>query len=104
MAEIPATARRPRDRQKPAAQVEAEAVGTIEVQYDDITLTFPADMDEIDGDVLDALDDQKLSHVLRALLVNGEWERFKATRPKAKDYPRLFNLYAVQIGLNSAGE
>jgi hypothetical protein len=83
-----------------------EAIGAtaVTVDYAGATYTFPASLDDADGDVLDAVDDMKLSHALRGLLSDDDWRRFKATKPKVKDYSALFDAYAKRIGLTSAGE
>lgn len=104
---IPANARRPRDHQKPkkqAVQIEAEQFETVEVEYAGSTYTFPASLDEASGDVLDAIDAEKISHALKGLLEGGEWERFKKTKPRVRDYADLFSAYAQIIGLETVGE
>lgn len=85
------------------AQIEATS-DTVTVTYQDDTYTFPSSLDDADGDVLDAVDDMKLSHALRGLLSDEDWKRFKATRPKVRDYAGLFDAYAKTVGLGSAGE
>lgn len=85
------------------AQIEAEAA-TVEVKYGDGVYIFPASLDDADGDVIDAIDDQKLSHALRGLLSPGDWRAFKATRPKVRDYAGLFDSFAKTIGLETVGE
>lgn len=77
---------------------------TVEVQYNGMAFTMPASLDDADGDVIDAIDDQKLSHALRGLLDNEQWERFKATKPKVRDYGGLFEAFAAAIGLEGVGE
>lgn len=86
--------------------VEAEATGTdtVEVAYKGVTYAFPASMDDADGDVLEAIDNQKLSHAIRGLLTDDQYKRFKATKPKISDYGALFEAYAKVIGLESVGE
>lgn len=107
---IPATARRPRDHQKPqksqksAVQIEAEQFETVQVEYAGNTYTFPASLDEASGDVLDAIDEEKISRALKGLLEGGEWERFKKTKPRVRDYAGLFSVFAEAIGLETVGE
>lgn len=86
--------------------VENEATGVehVDVDYEGRTYRFPADVEDADGDVLDAIDDQKLSRALRGLLSAADWAAFKSTRPKVRDYTALFNVYAERVGLGSAGE
>ncbi len=100
VAEMP---KQPTDRPKPAVQIEAEAGETVTVTYAGVDYRFPAALDDADGDVIDAVDDQKISHALRGLMPGGEWERFKATSPKIRDYAGLFDTYAKAIGLETTG-
>ena len=104
MTTIPKGAKVPTDHKKPAAQIEAEGVETVQVEYKGATYTFPAGLEDADGDVLDAIDDQKLSHALHGLLEGGEWARFKATKPRVRDYTDMFGAYAKVIGLESLGD
>ena len=96
----------PGDRQakkKTAAQREAEAVETVEVEFDGESYTFPAGLEDADGDVVDALDSMKISHALQGLLSREDWAKFKATKPRVKQYGDLFNVYAEEIGLTDTG-
>jgi len=86
------------------AKLEAENATTVEVEYKGVTYVFPASLDDADGDALDAIDDQKLSHALQGLMAAEEWRKFKATKPKVRDYGELFSAYAQAIGLESVGE
>lgn len=96
----------PQDRKAPkktAAQIEAEGDETVEVPYEGEVYTFPADIESADYEVLEALDNQKLSFVIRALLSTEDYAKFKSTKPKFKDAPALFAAYAEEIGMESAG-
>lgn len=86
------------------AQIEADGELVVDVEYKGKTYQFPASLDDADGDVVDAIDDRKISHALRGLLNSDGWEAFKATKPKVRDYEGLFSAYAERIGLESAGE
>lgn len=88
---------------KDPAQVEADGDETVTVEYQDQTYTFPASLEDADGDVIDAVDDQKLSHALKGLMSAEDWKRYKATKPKVRDYAGLFDAYAKAIGLASTG-
>lgn len=103
MADIPDGVKQPQDYRKPAAQIEAEG-DDVTIDYDGKQYTLPGSLDDADGDVMDAIDDEKLSYALRALLGPAQWKQFKKTRPKVSDYSSLFSLYAKQIGLESTGE
>jgi hypothetical protein len=86
------------------AHDEATGATTVAVEFAGTIYTFPSSLDDADGDVIDAVDDMKLSHALRGLLSVDDWRRFKSTKPKVKDYAALFDAYAKRIGLVSAGE
>lgn len=86
------------------AQVEAEGTDTVTVTYGDETYTFPSSLDDADGDVIDAVDDGKMSHALRGLLSADDWGSFKKTKPKVRQYGELFEAYLAAIGLGTAGE
>lgn len=86
------------------AQAEAESLDNVIVHYGENDYIFPGSLDEADGDVLDAIDDQKASYAIRGLLGPEQWRRFKATKPKVRDYNDLFAAYAKRIGLPIAGE
>lgn len=96
--------RKPQDHKKPAAQQEAELIEVVDVEYKGETYVFPASLEEADGDVVDAIDEMKLSRALRGLLEPTQWADFKKTRPRVKDYAGLFNAYAETIGLDGLGE
>lgn len=87
-----------------AVQAEAEGTETVTVDYQGRKYELPASLDDADGDVLDAIDNQKLSHALRGLLDDAQWASFKTTKPKVRDYAGLFEAYAKVIGLGTAGE
>lgn len=85
------------------AEVETTA-DTVTIEWADKEFTLPAHLDDADGSVLEAIDDLKLSHVLRSLLGPEQWRQFKATKPKVADYGEMFAEYAKAIGLESVGE
>lgn len=86
------------------AQLEAEGADTVAVVYQDETYTFPLSLDDLDGDVLEAYDERKMSVLLKAMMSPADWARFKATKPKVKDYPALFEAYAIAAGYENSGE
>jgi hypothetical protein len=89
---------------KTPQELDALDIDTIDVEYKGATYRFPADIDDADGDVMDAIDNEKLSHALRGLMGADQWARFKKTAPKARDYKALFNSYAATAGLGDLGE
>jgi hypothetical protein len=84
--------------------VEAAGDDTVKVTYAGEVYLFPASLEDADGDVIDAIDDRKMSHALRGLMSADDWQRFKATKPKVRDYGELFAAYSQTIGLESVGE
>lgn len=88
-------------KQQPA-EIEATEPDTVVIEYGGHHYVFPASLDDADGDVIDAVDDQKISYVLRSLMSEQQWKTFKATKPKVRDYNALFDVYAKKIGLESA--
>lgn len=102
MVDIPEGAKAPQDH-KPAAQAEAEDA-EVTIEYAGQSYVLPGSLDNADGDVMDAIDDEKMSYALRGLLGEQQWKRFKKTKPKVYDYDGLFSVYAKRIGLESTGE
>ncbi len=86
------------------AELEATGVEEVKVEWRGAFYTFPASLDDCDGDVLDAIDAQKMSFALKALLGEDQWETFKTSKPKVRDYGALFTEYAKAIGLPTVPE
>lgn len=84
-------------------EIEASGVELVKVDFEGHVYQFPASLEDADGDVIDAVDDQKLSHALRGLMDEADWTAFKATKPKVRDYAALFDAYAKAIGLGTTG-
>ena len=82
----------------------ADADMVVTIEYGGESYRLPASLDDADGDVLEAIEDQKLSRALQALMGPQDWKRFKKTRPKIRDYGGLFDAYAKRIGLDSTGD
>lgn len=85
------------------AQIEAEGAETVQVEHNGESYTFPALVDELDGDAYDAFEDQRYSRGLRVVLSDEDWDRFKATKPKLKEYRALVNAWMAAVGVTSAG-
>jgi hypothetical protein len=55
---------------------------------------------EWDLDVLEAIEDQKTTHILRAVLAGDGYERYSATKPKLNEIPdfveKVFKALGVQ--------
>lgn len=91
---------RPRVKPTPA-QIEAEDIDTIEIEFKGETYVFPAALEDASGDVLDHIESQQLGKALRGLIGREEWAKFKSTNPTIKDYGELFGAFAREVGLDS---
>lgn len=86
------------------AKLEADNATEVEVEYAGNVYVFPASLDDAPYEVLEAVDDRKATHILRGLLSDAEYAKFKRTRPSVKDADGLFSAFAEKIGLESAPE
>jgi hypothetical protein len=77
---------------------------TIDVKYGDNVYRFPASLDQAPYAVIRAIDAEKFSRALDQLMSPEDLAKFDATRPTIHDATQLFDAYARQIGLTSAGE
>lgn len=94
----------PQDHQKPAAQREAEKPETASVTYGDLTFTIPADLDGVDGEFLRYAADSDAYRMVETVLSAGQFAKFKATKPKVRDYRDLGDQIAEVYGFADAGE
>lgn len=102
MSDIPPT--EPTAETRTPIEVEVLGDDVVQVSYGDQIYVLPASIEDADDTVLEAIDDQKLSYVIRHLLGPDQLKKFKATKPKIRDYKDLFETYAKQIGLGTAGD
>jgi len=86
-----------------SAETEAKEVTEVVLDFKGVKLILPPDLGKADGDVLDAIEDQKLSKALRGLLGEDQWAKFKAEKPTITEYGEVFEQYAKEIGLETAG-
>lgn len=95
--------KQPADRKSPA-QVDAEG-GPVSIEFKDVVFEFPRADDDLDGDVVDALESDRPSATLRALLGDKQWTTFKALKPTLGDYRTVLRSWVKDAGLgDSAGE
>lgn len=104
MPAVPKGAKTPTDRQKPAAQREAEGPEVAYIEWRDHKFEVPADPDDWPGDTILAFEEGKATVGLRALLGTKGWAEFWKTRPTKRDIDSLFEAAAEALGLESAGE
>lgn len=103
--------RQPQDHLKPAAQLEAEGSETVDIEYEGITFTIAASMDDWDLDTLEAFETGKGVAMIRGVLgVEGLAETRKTfakahgRKMRVKDLRELGDVIAQAMGLESAGE
>lgn len=101
---IPASAKKPQDHKKSAAQIEAEKIETIEVTWRGHTFTVATDVEEWSVDLTEALEAGKAAAMLAGLLGPKQYQEFKSTRPKNRDLTDLSEVLAKALGFTSVGE
>ncbi|MFV0318329.1 MAG: hypothetical protein ACK5O2_15385 [Microthrixaceae bacterium] len=74
--------------------VDVPGVGPVEL---------PTSIDDMPGEMLEAFEEQKLSRIVAGFLTAAQLRKFRATKPKVKDYRRLVEAITEQLGL-TAGE
>lgn len=91
-----------------ALQAEATPPGepwtTVAVPYGGQTYTIPAERDRWPLDVLEALEEGKMTIALRGLLGSKQWARFKATGPRTGDMGALWEAVGKAVGFDTVGE
>ena len=104
MPNVPAGAKAPADRKKPAAQLDAEGVETAEVVWRDHTFTVVADPDDWPVEASLAFEEGKATVGVRAMLGDKQWAELMRMKPRNRDLADLFNEIAKSLGLEGAGE
>ncbi len=85
------------------AELEASSDTEVKVQYGGNTYLFPASLGASSGDVIDAIDDGKISHALKSLVGDAQWATFKTTNPTFDQYGEFLTAYLEEIGLATPG-
>ena len=104
MTDIPKGAKTPTDHQKPAAQIEAEGGGTIDIEWRDHTFTVPADLETVSVKTVLAFEEGRSATAIRGLLGAAQWTEFMKTNPATTDLRDLFDAIGPAMGLGRAGE
>jgi len=104
MSEIPAGARKPTDRKKPAAQIEAEGIEMSDMAWNGLILKFPAAADDWPVDSILAFEDGKVASALRGALGDTQWAAVMKTKPVKRDLVAMYESLAEILGFESAGE
>lgn len=86
-----------------AAKNEAEAASTTSIEYGGNSYTVPASFEEADGGLLEALRTGG-DVVVQALLGQEQFETFRKSKPKVKDYRAFQKLWMEAIGMENSGE
>lgn len=86
------------------AEATADAVEMVTVSWKGTVFAVPASSEDWDGEVFEALDDQKLTYVVRHLLGEAQYARFKKLGVKGRDYKGFFDAVALAVGFADAGE
>ncbi len=85
-------------------RAEADGVEIADVEWGGRVWKVPADADDWPFEVTEAVDDAKMSHVIRGLLDDTQYAEFKKRRPTNRDAGALFAAIAKTLGLESPGE
>jgi hypothetical protein len=88
---------------KPAAQREAEGDQAATLTWRDMSFTVPADVDDLDGDFVEAAENGKSAAMIRLILGGKQFSEFKAAKPKVRDYKQLGDQIASLYGFEDAG-
>lgn len=80
--------------------------------WEGVALTVPADIEDVDPDVLEAFENGKAITALRAIFGSDEYERIRTKwaklhddkRPVMRDINRLYDVIAEHFGFNDSGE
>lgn len=71
------------------------------VTFDDETYLVPP-ADDWDIDVLEGIDDGKMTHALKALLGAEQYAKFRASHKKVADLGRFFEVAGKQVGAGNS--
>lgn len=89
----------PQDHKKSAAQIEAEGVKTVDVQWRGHTFTVPAEAEDWPVEVTLAFEEGKAASGVRGMLGTEQWAELMKTNPRNKDLGDLFTAIAKDLGL-----
>lgn len=88
----------------PPVVAEATGIETVDIEHDGETYTLPIDIEELDGDIAEALEGNKLTIGLRLLMGPEQWKRFKATKPKVRAYAAIIDKWGEATGIGRSPE
>ena len=104
MPKVPPGAKRPDDRKKSAAEIEAQGGEKITVHWRDHEFEVAADADDWDARTTLAFEQGRAVTGVQGVLGPKQFGELMKTNPKNKDVGDLFATIAKAIGLETAGE
>lgn len=104
MTNIPKGATVPSDHLKSAAQIEAEGIAEIEVQWRTLTFTVAAEADDWSVETTLAFEEGKAASGVRGILGPEQWGELMETNPRNRDLGELFDAIAAALGLDTSGK
>lgn len=99
---IPKNAKRPQDHKPPkksAAQLEAEGVETVDVEWRGLTLTLPADSEDWSAESVLLFERGQNANGLMEILGPTQWAQVMKTKPTKRDLGKLFEEMGEVFGV-----
>lgn len=103
---IPKGAKQPQDhkaKKKTAAQLEAEGVETLDVEWRDMSFTIGADPDDWTLEIIEAFENNRGIGALRGVLGADQWAEVAKTKPRKRDLDDLSKVIVAALGLGDGG-
>lgn len=80
----------------------SDALGTpISVEFNGATYEVPP-AEEWDIDVLEAIDDQRMTHALKALIGDDQYATFRKSNRKVSDLGKFFEAAGKSVGTGNS--
>jgi hypothetical protein len=99
MSEIPAGAKKPDDHKKSAAQIEAEGIAMLDVEWRGLTFTLPSDPDDWSVQAISAAEKGQSFTSLELILGPKQWADFMKTKPTRRDGLDLNAAFTKALGM-----
>lgn len=99
MTGIPAGAKKPDDHKKSAAQIEAEGVETVDVEWRGLTFTLPSDPEDWSVAAISAAEKGQSFTSLELILGPKQWAEFMKTKPTRRDGIDLNRALTKALGM-----
>lgn len=98
-----ATPRKPMDHLKSAAQIEAEGIKTLDIEWREFTFTIAATAEDWEVETTLAFEEGKAATGVRLILGADQWAQLMKSKPKNRDLSELFDAIAQANGLRDSG-